>query len=453
MHSSRIHQLNAASPIPGKIVIYVMSKDQRVKDNLALLAAQNYALDRKLPLIVLFNCFNSLGNRTYQQFKFMISGLKRVEKTLQSLDIGMVATYGDIKPNVIEISRKNDASAIFFDFSPLNNAQEVRYDIAHNIHIPVYEVDSTNIVPIWITSNKEEYSARTIRGKIHQHLPMYLHKNPAVQIHPFPFKTNPIDWNTMLSSLDVTNISNYNHGYVPGEQAANDILKAFIHKKLKHYGKNRNDPALDYLSNLSPYLHFGQLASIQAVLEARNFAKQYPNDDTLQQSAGAFIEEIVVRRELAQNFCYYNKNYDSIDGAKEWAQQTLKQHNKDKREFIYTLEQLENATTHDPAWNAAQIQMVNVGKMHGYMRMYWAKKLLEWSHNAQDAIDIAIYLNDKYELDGYDANGYTGIMWAIAGIHDRAWTERPIFGKIRYMNFNGLKRKFDIDAYIKKYTE
>jgi deoxyribodipyrimidine photo-lyase len=160
---------------------------------------------------------------------------------------------------------------------------------------------------------------------------------------------------------------------------------------------------------------------------------------------------MIVRKELSDNFCHYNSHYDSLEGAHSWAKETLQEHWDDKREHIYSYDQLEHAQTHDPAWNACQKQMTSSGKMHGYMRMYWAKKILEWTKNPEEALKIAIILNDTYEIDGYDPNGYTGIMWSIAGVHDRAWTERPIFGKIRYMNYNGLKRKFDIEEYIQRW--
>jgi deoxyribodipyrimidine photo-lyase len=197
-------------------------------------------------------------------------------------------------------------------------------------------------------------------------------------------------------------------------------------------------------SNLSPYLHFGQISAQRIALETY---KRKHNIET----KDAFLEELIVRRELSDNFCFYNKNYDSFDGFPEWAKKTLNEHRKDKREFTYNLEQFEKAKTHDDLWNAAQIEMVKTGKMHGYMRMYWAKKILEWTETPEEALEFSIYLNDKYELDGRDPNGYTGCAWSIGGVHDRAWTERPVFGKIRYMNYNGAKRKFDVKRYIQKY--
>jgi deoxyribodipyrimidine photo-lyase len=164
----------------------------------------------------------------------------------------------------------------------------------------------------------------------------------------------------------------------------------------------------------------------------------------------AFLEELIIRKELSDNYCYYCRDYDNFNGFPDWSKGSLNEHRKDKREFIYSLEEFEQAKTHDELWNAAQKEMINTGKMHGYMRMYWAKKIFEWSHTPEEAIETAIYLNDKYELDGRDPNGYTGIAWSIGGVHDRAWFDREVFGKVRYMNYNGCKSKFNVDAYIKK---
>ena len=196
---------------------------------------------------------------------------------------------------------------------------------------------------------------------------------------------------------------------------------------------------------MSPYLHFGQISSLRIVLEAR---KALDKNSNLQADYDALFEELVVRKELSDNFCYYNQNYNSLSGAPEWAQKTLAKHSSDKREFVYTKEQFENAQTHDEAWNAAQRQLRATGKIHGYMRMYWAKKVLEWSKTPEEAHDTLLFLNDFYSIDGGDPNGYVGILWSIAGLHDRPWGERPVYGTIRSMVYSGLKRKFDVNQYI-----
>ncbi|MFZ1483813.1 MAG: hypothetical protein WAS36_02280, partial [Candidatus Saccharimonadales bacterium] len=173
---------------------------------------------------------------------------------------------------------------------------------------------------------------------------------------------------------------------------------------------------------------------------------------SLEDGMNALFEEMIVRKELADNFCMYTEDVTSLDAAPNWAIETLTAHSHDLREHVYNLEEFEHAKTHDEIWNAAQLQLTKTGKMHGYMRMYWAKKILEWTPSAQTAVDYAVYLNDHYSLDGGDPNGYVGILWSMAGLHDRPWLERPIFGKVRYMNAAGLKRKFDTEAYVEKWS-
>ncbi len=233
--------------------------------------------------------------------------------------------------------------------------------------------------------------------------------------------------------------------FIPGEIAAKTLLQEFISNKLKKYNELRNDPANNFQSDLSPYLHFGQISAERIALEVKN-------STLVEELKEAFLEELIVRRELADNYCFYISNYDNFNGFHPWAHETLNQHRADARPYIYNLEQFELAKTHDKYWNAVQNEMVIYGKMHGYMRMYWAKKILEWTKSPEEAQDFAIYLNDKYELDGRDPNGYTGIAWSIGGVHDRAWTEKDVFGKIRFMNEGGLKRKFEIDKYANKFS-
>jgi len=237
----------------------------------------------------------------------------------------------------------------------------------------------------------------------------------------------------------------FTYRHKPGESEAIKSLKNFLKNKFDKYNELRNDPTKNAQSNLSAYLHFGQISAQRVALNTQKITGN-------QESEKVFLEELIVRRELSDNFCYYNKNYDSFEGFHDWAKTSLNEHRKDEREYLYNLEQFEKANTHEDLWNAAQLQMVKTGKMHGYMRMYWAKKILEWSKSPDDALKIAIYLNDKYELDGRDPNGYTGIAWSIGGIHDRPWFERPVYGKIRYMNRNGAEKKFDIKSYINKYS-
>jgi deoxyribodipyrimidine photo-lyase len=299
------------------------------------------------------------------------------------------------------------------------------------------------VVPITVVSSKEEYAAATIRKKIQRQLDTFLvplnNRRPKrdsldVRLNGLSVE-NPTD---VVSSLSIDRSVAETPYFAGGTSNAKKRLTNFIKKKLDRFGDLRNDPSRDYLSNLSPYLHFGQISPLYIALAVR---------DTKCAGSEAFIEELIVRRELSMNFVWYNQSYGSFDCLPQWARDTLMYHKRDEREYMYTTDEFEQAQTHDPYWNAAQMEMVATGKMHGYMRMYWGKKIIEWSKNPQEAFITALSLNNKYELDGRDPNGFAGVAWCF-GKHDRAWAERPIFGKVRYMNANGLKRKFNIDAYV-----
>jgi len=231
-----------------------------------------------------------------------------------------------------------------------------------------------------------------------------------------------------------------------GAAAALAAVDAFCDERLKLFADKRNDPNIAACSDLSPYLHFGQLSAQRMALCVKQHAKARSD------SVASFLEESIVRRELSDNFCHYEPAYDSLDGAAGWARESLELHASDKREHVYSLEQLEGAQTHEDLWNAAQRQLAARGKMHGFMRMYWAKKILEWTASPAEALRIGLYLNDKYSIDGRDPNGYVGVGWSVMGVHDMGWAERAVFGKIRYMNYNGCKRKFDVKQYVAEWS-
>ncbi len=221
------------------------------------------------------------------------------------------------------------------------------------------------------------------------------------------------------------------------------LFRDFLRHKLDGYGKQRNKPETDHTSRLSPYLHFGHISPITVALAVENADAPKPDKE-------AFLNQIIIWRELAVNLVRFNPDYDNFECGEPWAHRTLGKHARDQRPVLYNEQQLENAETHDQLWNAAQMQMVNTGWMHNYLRMYWAKKILEWSRTPAEAHRIAVWLNDKYELDGRDPNGYAGIAWAIVGKFDRPWFERPIFGQIRYMSGASTGRKFDSKKYIQQ---
>lgn len=308
---------------------------------------------------------------------------------------------------------------------------------------------SYNIVPVWEASEKEEPAAFALRNKLMPQLKDFLTEFPPVKFHPHKTSVpaTAIDWDQALKSVKVDQTVGEVKWIHSGQKAAAAMLDSFIKQRLRNYKKLRNDPVQQHIavSNLSPYFHFGQLSPQRAVLEVQKHESKF------KESVDSFINEAVIWRELAENLCYYNPNYDNLEGAKDWAKKSLRDHIKDKREYIYTLAEFEEAKTHDKMWNAAQLEMKTTGKMSGYMRMYWAKKIAEWTETPESAIKIAIYLNDRYSLDGRDPNGYLGIMWSIAGVNDRAFGERNVTGKIRFMSYQACFQKFDANAYIAKY--
>ena len=327
------------------------------------------------------------------------------------------------------------------DFSPLKIAKEWKAGVGKLLRIPLYEVDTHNIVPCWIASGKQEFSARTFRPKITAQLGEFLTGFPELKAETtLPFFL-AVEWDEVRQNLKADQSLLPIEGVKPGEQAAAECLENFINFRLSSYGEKRNDPNANATSNLSPYLHFGQIS-------AQFVALQVAGCKAPEADKKAFLEELIVRRELSENYCFYNNGYDSFDALPAWAKKTLAEHTKDPREYLYTKEEFENAATHEELWNAAQRELQGTGVIHGYMRMYWAKKILEWSRSPEEAFEIAISLNDRYALDGREPNGYAGIAWAIGGLHDRAWFERAVYGKIRYMNASGCQRKFDVNSYI-----
>jgi deoxyribodipyrimidine photo-lyase len=446
MKKERVHLLNDKEINPnGKRIIYWMSRDQRVRDNWALLYAQQLALEQQIPLIVLFVLTEKFSGATLRQYDFMLRGLQEVERDLRELNIGFEFLKGEIVDIVSDYVIKSNASALVCDFSPLRIGRKWREGAAKKIGVSMFEVDAHNIVPVRIASVKQEFGAYTLRPKINKLLPTYLEHFQEIKKHPFGEISNTkVDWNREIAELAVDKSVNPVDWITPGESAAYEQLEKFISERLDNYDKDRNDPNTKGQSDLSPYLHFGQISAQRIAFEVEKYKMTGGNVT----SADAFLEELIVRRELSDNFCLYNHHYDSVNGFPEWAKKTHEEHKNDTREHLYSKKEFEESRTNDDAWNACQTEMVNRGKMHGYMRMYWAKKILEWTESAEKAMDIAIYLNDKYELDGRDPNGYVGIAWSIGGVHDRAWFERSVFGKIRYMNSNGLKKKFDLSKYI-----
>ena len=427
-------------------VVYWMSRDQRVNDNWALLFAQEQAMQLKTPLIVVFCLVPGFLNATVRQYGFMLRGLEEVASTLAEKNISFHLLEGEPEQLLPAFLQRHKAGCLTTDFDPLRIKRQWKESVLKKISIPFYEVDAHNIVPCWHASQKQEYGAYTLRPKILRMLPDFLESFPKLKIHPYALSAKAakkMDWEKLTKRLPLNRSVAEVSWIAPGEKTAIKALRKFLKYGLSNYDQRRNDPSLDGQSGLSPYLHFGHVAAQRVAVEIMKCSAP-------KQSREAFLEELIIRRELSDNFCFYNRDYDSFKGFPAWAQKTLNEHRRDKRQYLYSLKQFEHEETHDHLWNAAQRELVIFGKMHGYLRMYWAKKILEWTETPEQAMDIAIYLNDRYELDGRDPNGYAGIAWSIGGVHDRAWGERPIFGKIRYMSYNGCRSKFSIRNFIDK---
>ncbi len=438
----RIRTRNELSAQNGPVA-YWMQRDQRVEDNWALLYAQECALAQKQPLIVVFNLVPVFGKTTVRHYDFMFKGLAEVQEKLSTLGIPFVLLEGVPTETIPLFIKKYGVGHVVTDFNPLTFTDLWRTKVGDLLEVALTEVDAHNIVPAWHVSQKTEFGAYTLRPKIHRLLPEFLVAIPPVKKHPYPFLKSQkrVDFEKLLTTVKTDRTVLRVTWLTPGSKAGLRVLKEFGEGKGEDYASRRNDPNNEALSNLSPYVHFGQVGAQRIAFTIKNSSLPKADRD-------AFLEELIVRRELADNYCLYTKNYDKVEGAPAWVQKTIAEHVHDARDHIYTKREFERAETNDELWNAAQLEMVKTGKMHGFMRMYWAKKILEWTPDVQTAIDIGLYLNDKYELDGTDPNGVVGVMWSMCGVHDRAWFERPVFGKIRYMNYNGCKRKFDIKKYI-----
>jgi len=431
---------------PGGPVVYWMTREQRVADNWSLLLAQNIALEHKRPLVVVFCLVPDYPGANIRHYGFMLKGLQEVQQNLQKLNIPFVLLEGAAPETLPRYLAAIHGGCLVTDFDPLRIKRSWQNEVAAHKHCSFYVVDGHNIVPCWHASPKQEYGAYTLRPKLKRLLPGFLSDFPAPLVHPYSgtrVANAPIDWQKARDYVADHAVPEVDW-LLPGAAAAMEKARLFLEAGIHTYDQKRNDPNLDGQSNMSPYLHFGHIAPQRLALLI-NGAK------TAASEKEAFLEELITRRELADNFCYYNEKYDRVEGFPDWARKSLDEHRGDEREYVYSLEDLEQGKTHDDLWNAAQYAMVERGKMHGYLRMYWAKKILEWSPGPEEAMAAAIYLNDRYELDGRDPNAYTGIAWSIGGVHDRAWKERPICGKVRYMSYAGCARKFDVKQYIARW--
>jgi deoxyribodipyrimidine photo-lyase len=418
-----------------------MQSSHRTEENPALVYAVERANHNNLPLVVYSGLFPSYPESNLRHFRFMLEGLNEVSQSLESLGIRFVLRAEPPDRGVIALA--DNAALVVTDRGYLKMQQGWYRTVAAQCRCPIIQVEGNGVVPVETASQKEEYAAATFRPKVTRLLDRFLHpletpgpERSSLGLDLPTLAGEPPD--TILSQITIDRTvpaSAIIHG---GNTEAHQRFGQFLTTRLNRFAVDRNDPGGAGGSGMSPYLHLGQVSPVTLALQA-----QEQGGD----GVPAFLEELIVRRELAVNFVRYNDAYDAFASLPAWAQKTLEKHKGDQREYVYSRHELEKAGTHDPYWNAAQQEMVKTGMMQGYMRMYWGKKILEWSPSPQEGYQTALYLNNRYEIDGRDPNGYAGVAWCF-GKHDRPWGEREIFGMVRYMNAQGLRRKFSMDRYL-----
>jgi len=453
MHSDRIKTIiTKRIDTPKKYVLYWMQQSQRASFNHALEQSICIANRANLPLIVFFGIAPSFPGANLRHYRFMIEGIVETKEQLNAMGIQMIIKIVSPEQGVLDLIA--DAHSLVMDMGYTKIQRKWRNDVYVAISrscedLDLIVVESDLIVPIAQASDKMEYGAYTLRPKIHklfnkyQDVPLYepmkIKKN-----HIFAGEADLSNLDRLLEKIDLNKEVPPSPIYKGGFKAANRRLQAFIDGKLGHYLES-NDPSTDFTSKLSMYLHFGQISALEIYTRVKEAMDR--NLD-LREAGDAFLEQLIVRRELAFNFVHYNPRYDEFEHMTEpWAYKTMSEHRFDFREHLYSLNEIEKGWTHDPYFNAAMNEMRITGYMHSYMRMYWAKKIIEWSKTHEEAYETIKHLNDKWFIDGRDPNSYASIAWCF-GKHDRPWMERPIFGKLRFMNDSGLKRKFNIEAYI-----
>jgi len=434
----------------GKCVAYWMQRAQRGWDNHALDVAVEIGDALSLPVVAYFAGIARYPSANLRHYAFLNRGLIDLEEDLAERGIGFVLRL-EPRQQLEAFLEDVDAAMLVGDENPIRQTELWRQSLATQLAIPYWTVDADVLVPSKLIEGPQ-YGAYTIRPRLSRMLPDFLepfaNARPAKEWKPpkalyteSPHEDMTRNWNDLDRSVAPV------EDWVGGRHAAMKRLRRFTGKLLENYERDRTRPEIDGTSKMSPYLHFGHVGPLTIALAVDAAAKQ---DKRLQAARDAYFNELIVWRELAVNFVKHTPGYDTAACAENWAKKTIAEHARDQREYLYSLEQLESATTHDDLWNAAQTQMVQYGWMHNVMRMYWAKKILEWTPDVPSAVQRAVHLNDKYFLDGRDPNGYAGIAWAMVGKFDRAWFERPVFGKIRYMSRASTGRKFDSKLYIEQ---
>jgi len=431
-------------------VLYWAQMNRRVSANHGLAFAVERANELGLPVLYYEGLTCTYPKANDRLHTFILEGVPDTAKHLAKIGIGYVFYPRRRKSDANDILYRLAAKAalVVTDDYPTFVAARHNASVPGKIDCPYFTVDSSCVVPM-SRMEKREWAAYTIRPKINRLLPEYLkplemprvnhrYKGTVPEFHVAV--TNMV---ALVASCEIDHSVPPSTAFRGGSEEAEKRLTHFLTKNLRKYARERNEPSAHATSNLSPYLHFGHISSLRVAIKVRDYAEEQ------QLITSEFLEELIVRRELSFNFARFTPNFDSLESLPEWALKTLAKHSNDKRDPAFTAEQMEACETYDPLWNATQKELLLRGKMHGYYRMYWGKKIIEWSATHEEALRFMISMHDKYALDGRDPNTYVGILWCF-GLHDRPWVERPIFGQIRYMSYDGMKRKTGVDAYIRE---
>lgn len=424
-----------------------MQHGQRADENPALERAIDRANELNLPLFVLFVVDPDYPEANARHYTFMLQGIAETIDAVGARGAHMALRLG--KPPAVAADVARDAALVVLDRGYLRHLVEWRKTIAEEAPCRVEMVEGEAIVPVDAASDKRESAARTIRRKLTDRARTLVGEDapPAGKVNKAPrgLKSDADetlhDVATFVERLGCDMTVGAVDGFTGGTHAAKTRLGRFLSQDLPHYGDGRADMVERHVSCLSPYLHFGQISPVavyRAVLAA----------DAPAAAKDSFVDELLVRRELAINYVHHTPDYDKFAALPDWAKETLATHADDERQDVFTRRELEEGKTGDRYWNAAMREMRLTGYLHNHMRMYWGKRLIAYTNTPETAFRTALHLNNKYLLDGRDANSYANIGW-LFGLHDRGWPEREVFGKVRSMTPGGLKRKFDIDAYVR----
>jgi deoxyribodipyrimidine photo-lyase len=442
IQTERLKTLNDKGIRRGDYVLYWMQASQRSECNHALEYAAHRADELKLPLVAFFGLTPDYPGANQRHYAFLLEGLADARAHLAAKGIQLVVQASSPERGAVEMAQRAALAVVDRGYTRVQRTWRAR--AAEAMDCSLVQVETDAVVPVETASAKEEWSAATFRPKMRARLEDYLkplrERKPRRDSLGLAFASLDLsDIDAVLAGLPIERSVPRTRFFLGGQTEARSRCRRFLKDKLDHFGELRNIPTLDAQSHLSPYLQFGQISPLLAARLAIEAGGP---------GVEAFLEELLVRRELSLNFVHFNPCYDAWEGVPAWARATLADHASDSRPALYSPRELEEARTKDPYWNAAQDEMRITGKMHGYMRMYWGKKILEWSRSPEIAFRTAAALNDKYELDGRGPNGFAGVAWCF-GKHDRPWPSRPVFGAVRSMNDTGLRRKFDADQYVR----